>query len=210
MARVVWTGMPPSRRGPPAQMARPPIVGWAQTNPASYVREADLVVAAMTRVARARPDVTLRLWDRGMGEAAAEAALLARLRGAGVAVDWRGRLSYRAYLSSLDDVAVGLAPLAPETPFSRGKSFGKVLAYLDRGVPVVASPAGEHPRFFTPETGLAATGADDWSAAILRLLGDAARRETMARAGRGAFCRRLTSDAAAARVAALLEEVRAR
>ena len=113
-------------------------------------------------------------------------------------------MPYDRFLCALDDVAVGLSPICPETPFSRGKSFGKVLAYLDRGVPVIASDEADHSLFFTPGTGIIGNDPALWAEAVEGLLGDAAARQAMADAGHAALCARLSTAAAARQVDRLL------
>ena len=115
-------------------------------------------------------------------------------------MEWQKQALYKDFLTSLEDAAVGLAPLCPETPFSRGKSFGKVLAYLDRGVPVVGSDACEHGAFFDTDSGVITNNEAAWVTAIARLLEDAPRRAALAGCARSAFGRRLTAGAAAARL----------
>lgn len=203
-APVVWTGTPVSTRARPVQAGRPPVVAWAQTRPETYQREAKLVQSVMGRLVRRRPDVRLRLYDR---PGAGDGGLLAGFEAAGVAVEWRPRLSYGAYLASFDDVAVSLAPLCPETPFSRGKSFGKVLAALDRKVPVVGSAACEHEAFFTPDTGAIGNSPAFWEASIDRLLARPDHRQAMVDQAFAAFKACLTTEAAAARVDGVLRDV---
>jgi hypothetical protein len=203
-AHVIWTGAPVSDRPPPPQWFRLPVVAWAQTRPMDYVREAALVRAVMARVAARIPGVTLRLFDRQPGD---DPAFADSFAAPGLTVEWVEKARYRDYLKRFDDVAVGLAPLCPETPFSRGKSFGKVLAYLDRGVPVIASAAGEHGSFFTAETGVVSDDPDEWVARTVRFLGDRALRTGVAAAAGEAFRRWLTADAAADRVEAVLKSV---
>lgn len=115
-----------------------------------------------------------------------------------------------AYLRALDDVALGLAPLCPETPFSRGKSFGKVLAYLDRHVPVIASAAGEHEMLFGPESGVVSNDPDIWCARAAELLTAPPARQAMAEAGFSLFQSRLSTQAAAHRMAGILMDEVAR
>lgn len=200
-AHVVWTGTPVSPRPRRPQAGRPPIVAWAQTRPASYVREAAMVRSVMARVASRRPGVTLRLYDR---HATDDPAFAESFRCPGLTVEWCRTSRYRDYLASFDDVAVGLAPLCPESPFSRGKSFGKVLAYLDRNVPVVGSDACEHGRFFTADTGVITNDPEAWADGVVALLGTASMREAMAEQAFAAFVARLSTTAAAARVDAVL------
>ncbi len=193
-ADVIWTGSPVSGGPRVSQSRRSPVIAWAQSRPATYVREADWVLEVMRRLSQRIGKITLRLYDRQPGD---DLGFAARFEEAGVSVEWRRTLRYSDYLASFDDVAVGLAPLCPETPFSRGKSFGKVLAYLDRKVPVVGSDAGEHGCFFTPSTGVISNDFDHWVREIGRLVGDNNARQKMADAAFEDFRVRLTDTVAA-------------
>jgi glycosyltransferase involved in cell wall biosynthesis len=94
-----------------------------------------------------------------------------------------------------------------ESPFSRGKSFGKVLAYLDARVPVIASAAGEHGAFFTPQTGVVSNDTALWIDAACRLLNDGASREQQAAAAFDAYRQQLSTEAATKRLAHILSSV---
>ncbi|MEL7114177.1 MAG: hypothetical protein AAGP08_01070 [Pseudomonadota bacterium] len=203
-ATVIWTGTPVSDRAADPQTIRSPIVAWAQTRPETYGREARLVARVMTRVAAARPGVTLRLYDR---RARGDETFLDQFRSPGLLLDWRAPCSYREYLKSFGDVAIGLAPLCSDTPFSRGKSFGKILAYLDRDVAVVGSAAGEQFRFFTEETAILSNNEDRWVAGIVSLLDMPALRQNLVDAAHKHYLTRLSTSAAAARLADLLATV---
>lgn len=199
-APVVWTGTRPLRRVWPAQNTRPPVIAWAQTRPMTYRREAGLVRRVVARIGAARP-VTLRLFDRQPGD---DPGFAAGFRSSGVTVEWIEKRPFRDYMEAFSDVALGLAPLCPEAPFVRGKSFGKVLAYLEAQVPVIASAAGEHDRFFRADTGVITNDEDRWVAAALVLLADGAARGRLAQAAHEAFLARLTLDRAAARIDRIL------
>lgn len=196
-AHVVWTGLPVSLLSRPSHHTRPPVVAWAQTRPMTYRREADLVRSVMHRVSQQYPEVLLRLYDRqpGDGEDFAD-----WFRSAGIRTEWYRAARFGDYITMFDDVALGLAPLCTETPFSRGKSFGKILTYLDRHVPVICSAAGEHCAFFDDETGIIVRSVEDWVGAVGRLLNDPALRQCLATAGFSAFKNRLSLDAASRRV----------
>ena len=201
---VVWTGSPVSSGFWRAQAVRPPVIAWAQSRPMSYAREADWVREVTTRIAARRPGATLRLFDYRTGD---DPGFAASFHAPGLHVEWHPACRYSDYLAGFDDVALGLAPLCPESPFSRGKSFGKVLAYLDRGVPVLASAACEHGGFFTPATGVVSNDERVWEAAASRLLRDPVARQAMVDAAFDVFAQRLSLDAAADRVSDVLLSV---
>lgn len=186
---VVWTGAPVSAHSAPPQACRPPVIAWAQTRPMTYVREAAWVRDVIARLGQARPGLTLRLFDRQPGD---DPGFAAGFETPGVTVEWQPAVPYKGYLRALEDVALGFAPLAPDTPFSKGKSFGKILGYLDRQVPVFVSNRGEPANFFTSETAVVSNSAAFWSAEAKRLLDDPAARSVMAEAASTAFEARLS------------------
>jgi len=179
-AEVVWTGTPVSSAPRKPHVARGPVVVWAQTAPATYHRERAFVLDVMRRVRVRHPDVRLRLCDRRPGE---PDTILEPFRAAEIAVEWQGRMGYGRFLRSLGDVAVGLSPVITDNPFSRGKSFGKILAYLDRGVPVVAGDAVDHPLVLDPETAVLSNDPALCADAVCRLLDSPAARQAMADRG---------------------------
>jgi len=129
-------------------------------------RAADLLAA----VGRGTPGVRLRVvCDRGLTipslpvdvvpwAAATEAADLAA---ADIGVSW-----------------------IPDDDWSRGKCGLKILQYLAAGLPVVTNPVGVHPEMVTPQTGVLATTAGEWAAAVAALAADPARRRLMGAGGR--------------------------
>jgi hypothetical protein len=203
-ARVVWTGTPPSRTAPRPQFQRPPVIAWAQSAPVDYVDERAFVADVMRRVAARRPETRLTLYGRKPKD---DAAILAPFEAAGVAVEWLPMMSYARFLRTLDNVAIGLSPICPDNPFSRGKSFGKVLAYLDRRVPVIASDEADHALFFTGSSAVLSNDPAVWAEAIDRLLDDDAARQSMADAAFGAFATRLSTEAAAREVDSALRDL---
>lgn len=202
--QVVWTGTPASNWRRPEHAKRELIVAWAQSRPAHYVREFALVARVMEKVAAFRGPVRLRLYGWHEGDTS---PYLAQLRNAGVEVELVGPLSYRRFIRSLGEVAVGLSPVCPETAFNRGKSFGKILAYLDAKVPVIASDEVDHSAFFDSRSGVVSNDEDVWVASILDLLENPQRREEMSNAAFEAFERTLTTKAAARQVDEFLRSV---
>ena len=203
-AHVVWTGSPVSDHARAPQHVRPPVIAWAQSRPMTYTGEAEWVRSVITGIASQHPGVTLRLYDRRPDD---DQSFLNMFQAPGVHVEWMPYGSYRDYLSSFDDVALGLAPLNQKNAFSRGKSFGKVLAYLDARVPVIASAAGEHGAFFTDRTGVVSNDVDVWIETACRLLSDSAAREAMAQAAFDEYVRHLSREAAAAKVDVILRSL---
>ena len=202
-AEVIWTGTPVSPAPPPDQRSRGPVVAWAQASPMGYPMELAFVQA-----------LTARLWARGLrfrlrlyGVAPAEEAALRAGFAPGAELELLPLMGYGAFLASLRDVAVGLSPIIAASPFSQGKSFGKILGYLDAGVPVIASDEADHALFFTAESGVISNDPAVWEAAVARLLGDGAARAAMAGAARADMVRRLSVAAAAGRLDGVLHGV---
>lgn len=105
-------------------------------------------------------------------------------------------MPYDAYLDKVAQAAIGLQPVCLQNEFSRGRSFGKILAYLSGQVAVVASDAVEHPKFFrSGDNGYLAT--DDigqWVEPVVRLCEDRALRRSVAMSGWRDFHERLTTE----------------
>jgi glycosyltransferase involved in cell wall biosynthesis len=162
--------------------------------------EAELVREAMTRLARSGPR-PFEFWLFGVKDDAAAAAYLSPLREAGARTRTFAYMPYADYLRTLSSVAVGLQPVAPGSPFSQGKSFGKVLGYLSADVAIVASDAVDHPLFFRDGvSGMLVRDAHAMAEATAALLDDPDRRARMADAAHEDFKSKLSTEAAAASV----------
>ena len=53
-----------------------------------------------------------------------------------------------------------------QSPFSRGKSFGKILGYLDAKTPAICSDEVDHALFFDAGQGIVSNDVNVWEAAI--------------------------------------------
>jgi len=192
-AHVIWTCTPrrDTALGPPPAN-RPPVVAWAHNDPLMYPQEAALVRRIMLGVAK-RTQVEFWLFGTRESEAA---EWLQPIRQAGARCVAVPRLPYAAYLDKVSEAAVGLQPICLENEFSRGKSFGKVLAYLQGQVAVVASRAVDHPLFFRHgENGyLADSDVESWVDPIVTLLEQPELRARVARSGWQDFQARLTTE----------------
>lgn len=201
-AYVLWTSTPlnggnvlsdPRDRGP--------VVTWAHASPLAYHHEASFVREVMTGVfRRSRGEFWLFGTD---GESASE--WLKPLREAGGVCRAIPSLEYADYLARVAECAIGLQPVAPQSEFSQGKSFGKLLAYLSGQVAVVASNAVDHPLFFRDGVNGRLVGHDpsSWTEAIVALLDDPEARSQMAMNGFEGYRSRLTTE----RYASLLDAI---
>lgn len=205
---VVWTGTPVSPGARPAHDARAPLVTWAQSDPFNYPAEFAFVEDVTTRLAARRGGVRLRLYGWRDGD---DAARLAPMEAAGVEIERLAPMPYAAFLASLRETAVGLSPVIESNAYSRGKSFGKILAYFDAKTPVVTSDAVDHPLLFTDRAGarngVMSNDPEVWVDEIDDLLASPARRDAMAANAFETLKARLSADAAARQVEAFLLKV---
>ena len=210
-AEIIWTGTPISKGTRPDHHQRQnqgsPILAWAQAKPLDYRQELDFVVQLAQRLQARNVAFTLRLYGIASDRDAAE--LRSRF-GPDVTLDLVPPLPYDEFLQSLQQVAVGLSPIISTTPFSRGKSFGKILGYLDANVPVIASDEADHSLFFTSQTGVVSNDIGVWEQAAATLLADPRARQSMADAAFVRFREQLSIDAAAAKADRFLRRLLAR
>ena len=204
--RVVWTGTPPSNPGPPPQTGRQRLITWAASSPVGSAGETAFVRSVLEHLVSKNCQFKFRMYcDDGTPEFQ---DYIAKLVPPGIVTESLPYLYYPKFLQSLDTVAVGLAPLVNTSGFSGGKSFGKVLAYVDRGIPVVTHPVVDHPLFFrNGVNGFMLETAAEWADAIVQLLDDAELRERLSEAARNDFLRRLTAEASTSLVNEFLKDV---
>jgi hypothetical protein len=143
----------------------------------------------------------------GINSFYAERAIAGALMLENVEVQFVRSLPYSRFLRSLRSVSIGLSPIIASSPFSRGKSFGKILGYLDAKVPVICSNEADHALFFGPQSGIVSNDKSVWVEMISYLLDSPLRRDQISDAAFLDFSNRLTIDAAARRVDQFLREV---
>ncbi len=207
-AHVLWTCTPrPSGAPKIVPRDREPIVGWAHDTPLEYPHEAQLMQQVMMEVCR-RTRCTFWLFGTKEEAAGEYFAPIRALGGKCVAIE---RMPYEAYLAKVAETAVGLQPIAVQNDFSRGKSFGKILAYLAGQVAVVASDAVDHPLFFTQGKNgyLVGDVVQEWADAIVPLLDQPDLRQRVAIAGWNDFHETFTTDIFARRMDQILRSVAA-
>lgn len=193
---VVWTTTPPPIGPTPGRNEhRAPIVAWAHASPLGFPDESALMKSVLDELSRRRK---FEFWLFGTQPGAAADSFLAPLESRGIKCRLLSWMSYDRYLSELGRVAIGLQPVCVVSDHSRGRSFGKILAYLRQRVAVVASNAVDHPLFFdNGKTGLLVGSVAEWVDAITDLLDHPAERAAMTDAAFEQFRRRLCSDTAA-------------
>jgi hypothetical protein len=205
---VVWTGsyiMPnPTARAP---SRRDPIVTWASSDPFGYPAEAALIRQVILKLAGST-SFEFRLY--GVNDVSTAEEYLEPFKEAGVKTKTYPTLSYYHFIKSLEDVAVGLHPVCMDSPFSQGKSFGKLLAYMAAQVAIVTSREIDHPRFFRDGESAALienNNIDAWVASTRELIENPKTREAIATAASRDYQRLLTSARAAQQIDPVLRRV---
>lgn len=202
---VIWTGTPvtPGRR--PEHRQRPPVIAWAQSTPLKYPAELAFVRDFCWRMSGAAVEFKLRLYGVDTEEERQRLAMqFGFLRDR---LETFPFMNYQRFVRSLYDVSIGLSPIIPESRFSRGKSFGKILAYLDAKVPSIVSDEADHALFFTHESGIVSNDIQDWISGAQKLLAFPDMRDRMADAAFERFREQLSTDATATQVACFLERL---
>lgn len=205
-SHVVWTSSPaPSRPLGYCPSSRAPIVTWAHSDPLSYPAEASFVQRVLLLAAK-RADFEFLLF--GTSEERAH-GWLAPLRENGIVCSSIGMLPYEQYLAKVATTAVGLQPVCVENPFSRGKSFGKLLAYFVGQVPAIATDAVDHPLFFrNGENGYVLANDEElWADAISLLIKGPELRDRIAEVAWHDFNEKLSTDVFVASLDRILKSV---
>lgn len=200
---VIWTGAPVTGASgqQTAHADRAPIVTWAQADPLGYIAELDLVRAFVKCLRETGAEFTFRLYGVRSDSYGEEL----RRQFDTEPLELVPPLTYDRFCQSLQEVAIGLSPIIPQSDFSRGKSFGKILAYLDARVPVISSDEADHARFFEGDAGLVSNDLERWVSYAGDLLSDPARRETVAGNAYQLFRQKLSLSAATDQVATFLQ-----
>ena len=188
---VIWTGNTISNRLRRPHADRDRIVTWAQANPIACPDEFSFVADIARRLHHLGERFKFRLYGWPDG---ATHPITDDLRANGLNVECLPRMPYDAFLSSLEDVAVGWSVVLPTHKFGLGKSFGKILGYLDAKVPVICSDAVDHGLFFSDKTGLVSNDPSRWLDQTTTWLGNAALRQNVADQAFTAYRERLSLD----------------
>lgn len=198
---IVWTGSTPLTTTTDITKSDPPIITWACSDPLGYPREAELVknvLLSLTKNTKSK----FQFWLIGVKEISKAQPYLQPLIDDGINCQIFPFLPYEELLTTLKPVSIGLAPLLPEeSPYSAGKSFGKILAYLNCNIAIIASDTADHPLFFEHNVnGFLAKKPDEWRDTIEFLLNNPTNINEIARQGRQDYLSRLSIIAAAKKI----------
>lgn len=201
---IIWTGSRP-RPPPGTKKASPPVVAWAVSSVSDYLPELTLVMSALELVER----TDWQFWLFGEADTARGVRLTRPLESRGIPVRIFPFLDFDQFLSTLEEVSIGLAPLVPDqTRIGMGKSFGKILHYLNCRVAVVASDAADHPLFFeNGVNGFLATSAREFAQRIDLLIAREDLRETVVQRAHRDYLDRLSIHSAARKMDGVLRSV---
>jgi hypothetical protein len=198
---VVWTGSRPTNR-PPARKLNPPVVAWAISDVDLYPNEFAFVLSALNSV----KTNNWQFWLFGVADAEKLQNRLTSFARRGIPCRMFPFMPYQDFLRTLDMVSIGLAPLVPsKSEFSQGKSFGKVLGYLNSRAAIVASDSADHPKFFKDSlNGFLASNPHEFAERIERLLSDENLRKLITERAYHDYVAQLSISAVAKRMDSLL------
>lgn len=176
---MLWTSSPCSHINTSPPSSRPKKIIWGTTNPLLDKQEAQFVKDIIKQCA-AKTDFEFMVIGHGSQEEMDN--FFSSDLPTTVKVSHMPILPYNDFIQLLTEGAVGMAPLTINGDcFNAGKSFGKILAYISAGVPVVASNEVDHTLFFqNGENGFLADEVKEWSDYIVKLLIDTGLRDSIA------------------------------
>lgn len=188
---VIWTGSRPFNKNEISK-SKPPIVAWACSNPFRYPEEGKLVQDILLNISQ---KINYQFWLMGTQDSQEKDKFFQPLKSSGIFCQSIPFLPYKKLLETLKQVTIGLAPLLPEkSSFSAGKSFGKVLAYLNTEVAVIASNCVDHPLFFQDGVnGFLASDVSEWTQKLEWLLMNPIECEKIGKKGKKDYLQRLTT-----------------
>ncbi|MBK6849595.1 MAG: glycosyltransferase family 4 protein [Proteobacteria bacterium] len=166
-------------------------IGW--TGLSSNLRELRLVLAPLRRVLRETKGRLLIVADR------CDPSWLRELP-----VDFR-RWSPESEVAALAEAHVGIMPLV-DRPYNRGKCGFKLIQYMARGIPVVATPLGANREIVRDGVdGYHAETSEQWAERLSALAADRALRARMGAAGRQRVEEHYSLDAVVPRYVELIQ-----
>jgi hypothetical protein len=171
---LIWTStyLKPTQRTAKRAPSRRRIIAWGAGDPTGYPQEAELVLAVALALSQA---YDIELWIFGARPASPGFKALVDTYGEHQKmIRFIPHMPYADFVKELACVDVGLNPVCLENDYNTGKSFGKLLAYMLAGVPVVTTNCLDYPIFFKHLQSAALVGntMDEWVHAISQLISD--------------------------------------
>lgn len=175
---VVWTGSKQCQPIVKSSSGSENNIVWAITSPLDNPVEAEFIKGVLAKCSKKN---TFTFTVIGKGQSQNIQSFFAPALGEKNKFVHYPFLPYDNFLSVLANATVGLAPLfEQENNFNKGKSFGKILAYLTAGVPVVTTFAADHELFFEDGVnGFISNVPEHWVESIEKLLTDQKLREAI-------------------------------
>jgi len=173
---TIWTGTKITGHNRRPHINRHMIIAWAQAYPSHYPLEFQFVERIIIALSMKRKDFIFRIygWSSDQSE-----SMLDNITNNGIKVEKIQPLSYERFIETLNDVSIGLSVIDRRNKFSRGKSFGKILAYIDAGAVVVTSDEADHAILFDADSGIISNDEETWLSAINTMLDDPDARQAM-------------------------------
>lgn len=177
----------------PEARRQAPVLGWAAS--AGHFDDARGLASALLAWCAARG---LAPHDAPVLRLMAPTSIRGVFERAGLRVDWHAPAGFDTYLTFLDGLDIGFAPLG-DSAFADGRSDGKFLEYASRGVVCIASARGEYLHGIRAgETGLLYAGHEGFVRALSQAMDDLPARLAMRAAAHAQVVRERTHEAAAA------------
>jgi hypothetical protein len=201
---TIWTSSTPSKHQPEHKLL-PPVVAFATSDADKYPRECAFVTSALSRV-RSRD---WQFWLFGVRDPIVGDRMVADLKDRGIPCQIFPFMGYAKFQKLMETVSIGLAPIVPSNSAEvAGKSFGKILSYLNCRAATVASDFADHPLFFENGTnGYLASSPAEFAKCIDLLLSNSQLREQVAERAYKDYVDKLSTHAAAKKTDIFIREL---
>lgn len=194
----IWVPHTPRSAEPKVSNAqRLNIIIWAPNNPVGYTTESDFITDVISKLQSTRSD--FEFWMTGCKNKEWANTFAKPLLDQGVNLKQFGYFDqYADYLGTIAQTPIGLHPVRLENEYARGKSFGKILSYINASTAVVTDDVPDHSDFFTHQSnGMLASTVDEYVQSITYLLDHPAERESMTDRAYSDFLTQLATPIAA-------------
>lgn len=205
---VIWTSTY-LRSTPRAHFAGAgkPVVAWGASDPIGYPMEAEFVRQVVLEVARTHE---FEFWVFGADDRKpAIQDMLSQYGAFRPHIKLIPKVAYENFAEQLSHVWVGLNPVCLENSFSQGKSFGKLLAYMVAGTPIISTHCLDYPLAYRHgvDAYLLSNEISEWVACIRHLIESPDELFSLSNNGYALLSQRLTTEKAAHLTAKVMDAV---